>query len=154
MVRPLVNLVVTIIVLVVFEHMGWVTVAGSGASGPYDGGHVVDLVIVGALMFELGEVLEVFFFTALVPIGGWLLALLPFYAVLGGFLRLEAAAMLLPKGWFTFSSDIVPIVMMSFVFGGTRWHLSRKKRRLHSMDDELDVREVEQGDLAGSAAPR
>lgn len=144
MARPFVNLALTIVALVIFEHMGWIRITGAGAAGPDDGAHIVDVLIVGVLMFEIGEICEVFFFSALVPIAGWMLMLLPLYCTATGYLRLEAARTLLPE-WFSVSPDYIPQFVMSAIIGATRWHMgSRYRRKLYSIDeDQAQVRELE-----------
>lgn len=129
MVRPLANLIATVLVLLAFESLGWLKIAGNGVAGRTDTAIFIDHVIVAALMFAVGEVLEVAFSGLVLATSAWALMLLPFYYVLSGYARLEAASHLL-KDWFHYDNQtFLKMLTMSLVFGSSRWHLSRREKK-------------------------
>lgn len=127
--RPLSNLIITVVLVFVFEHLGWLQIKGTDAPLANDTFHLFELSVVGGVMFGVGEVAEVIYSGMLFATASWGLLLFPIYNIASGWLRVAVSAHLLPD-WIDYDpSNWGHMAVMSVVLGLTRWHLPRRKEK-------------------------
>lgn len=84
-------------------------------------GRLVDAAIIGGVIClagEIGGLLYALFVAATLGLG---CLLLPVYWLLIGYFKLMLASAVLP-GWFTYSHNIIAVLVMSSVLGASRLH--------------------------------
>lgn len=131
MIRWLVNFVICGVWVLIFNALGWITLSPRPhlLADPALG-HLLDAALIGALVCVMGEVASfvwtVFVFATL----GLGCLLLPLYWLLVGYVKLALTAALLP-GWFTYSHNLIVVLIMSWILGAGRWGRRDEYRREH-----------------------
>lgn len=134
MTRWLVNFLIGAIWVLVFNAFGWLrlephahVVADPTLATLIDAGVIAVVIVV---MGEVASVLYIMFVVATLGLG---CLLLPIYWLLVGYFKLWLAASLLP-GWFTYSHNLICVLIMSWVLGAGRWAASGEIRRREVSD--------------------
>ncbi|MBM3462584.1 MAG: hypothetical protein FJX76_10835 [Armatimonadetes bacterium] len=121
--------------VLLFNWLGWIHLSDKRhlVADPQVG-LIVDAAVVALVIVVMGEIAAFVWATWVVVTLGLGCIFLPLYWLLVGYVKLNAAAFLLP-GWFTYNHSIVYVLIMSWILGASRWHAPGEMRK-DDRDDE------------------
>lgn len=141
--RWFVNFLIGGIWVAIFNALGWITLSPQPhiVSDPTIG-HLLDAAIIAVVICVAGEVASMLYVLFVVATLGLGCLLLPVYWLLVGYFKLWLASVVL-SGWFSHTPHLLPVLIMSWILGASRWHAKGEVRGRRHEETPRDPREVQ-----------